>query len=798
MVKVKESLPYLIISLLITVIYYEVLRGSFVLMDRDLYWFFYQNSRFLAEGLKTGHLPLWNPYTYGGEPFFAQAQPGALYPLHWLYAIFPVDELFSRFLILHVAMIGFSTVLLVRECGGSRMAATIGGIVTAFSGITASLINLQSSLFALAWLPFVSWSLIRSMRRNSIGYAFLSGMAFSMMVFVGGMEVLAMGIGLCAVFISVPQLFPIGTITTRFRRRVFLFSVSLVSLILVSAVQLIPFYELTRYSYRTEGLNIDEALTWSLHPREWFYFVLPDLFKRGNDYYWQEQNWLRTIYVGTVPLILVLVFAMRARKKALGIAAVSAGCLLLATSAYLPLYNEIVQWIPGLRSIRYPSKFLMILGVMIALASALGWDRLNPKKLDPTSRKFMARVFIGLSIASAFLLFLTEISTESICRWFDTLITENEIELPTDGFVHNSMRFLALTSLASLGVYLSMKKGAVAKIGRTMIPVLIVIDLVGASPYANCFYPKEFLDILPHRISHLQDRAGYFRIFSHSKIWERKYREKDDLLESGVDLFMPNAPMQYKIHHSQGYKVLTLARISQIIDSILLSEQPDETRLVDLLNIRYILWPEEIDSPDYRLIELSDSLFYYENSRALERSFLARDYRVCRTGIEYQAIMEDPRYDPRQLVLLDEVPALPREKAIPGRDGAGWDEEVKILRYEPERVTILVRNNTPGFLVLSDAYYPGWKATVNNRETKIYRADYAFRAVAIEAGTSVVDFRYEPESLALGATISAGSILLLTGLLTTVAIYRLVSACLLTRHDHLKELIGIKARATHE
>ncbi len=798
MEKVKNSIPYLTLSLLVTVIYYEVLCGNFVLMDRDLYWFFYQNSRFLAEGLQAGYLPLWNPYSFGGEPFFAQAQPAALYPLHWLYAFFPVDALFSRFLILHVAMVGFSTALLVRECGGSRTAATVGGVTAAFSGITASLIDLQSSLFALAWLPFASWSLIRSMRRNSTGYAFLTGMAFSMMVFVGGLEVLAMGIGLCAALISAPQLFPIGTIATRAGRRVFLFSVSLVCMILVSAVQWIPFYELTRYSYRTEGLSINEALTWSLHPREWFYFVLPDLFKRGNDYYWQEQNWLRTIYVGVVPLILALVFAMRARKKVLGIAAVSAGCLLFATGGYLPVYNEILQWIPGLRSIRYPSKFLMILAVMIALASALGWDRLHPKKLDRGSRKFIARFFIGLSVASALLLFLTEISTESIFRWFDTLIMKNDLELPPDGFVHNTMRFLALTSLASLGVCLSMKKGAPGKIGRAMIPVLLVIDLVGASPYANCFYPKESLDLQPKRISQLRDRKGYFRVFSHNKIWERKYKEKGDMLGNGADLFMPNSPMQYKIHHSQGYKVLTLSRFSQIVDSILLSERPDETRLVDLLNIRYILWPEEVVSPDYRLIESSDSLFYYENRRVIDRSFLARDYRVCRSGIEYQTIMEDPQYDPRQLVLLDEVPTLAQLKATPGRDNSELEDWVEILRYEPERVTIRVKNKGHRFLVLSDAYYPGWKATINNRETRIYRANYAFRAVAIEPGISMVEFRFEPESLAIGATISFGSILLVAGLMATVIIFRSASVSLLTRRDHPKELAGIKTRTTHQ
>jgi uncharacterized membrane protein YfhO len=53
-------------------------------------------------------------------------------------------------------------------------------------------------------------------------------------------------------------------------------------------------------------------------------------------------------------------------------------------------------------------------------------------------------------------------------------------------------------------------------------------------------------------------------------------------------------------------------------------------------------------------------------------------------------------------------------------------------------------------LVLSDTYYPGWKAFVDGKETKIYRADYAFRAIPLNAGTHRVEFTYDPISFKLG------------------------------------------------
>jgi uncharacterized membrane protein YfhO len=66
-------------------------------------------------------------------------------------------------------------------------------------------------------------------------------------------------------------------------------------------------------------------------------------------------------------------------------------------------------------------------------------------------------------------------------------------------------------------------------------------------------------------------------------------------------------------------------------------------------------------------------------------------------------------------------------------------------------LSLLVRAREKSLLVVSDTYYPGWKAFVNGKETKIYRADYAFRAIPLDAGTHRVEFIYDPISLKLGA-----------------------------------------------
>jgi hypothetical protein len=802
MLNARRSFPYLAILALVFLTYYRVIVGNALLLDRDLYWFFYQNSRYLARYFSAGKIPLWNPYVSNGEPFFAQAQPGVLYPPDWLYAWIPVDALFSRLLVSHVALFGVFTALLVRELGGGRVAAAIGGISVAFSGITTSLIPLQSSLFAISWLPLALWSLVRSLKRDSIVYSILAGTAFCMMVLVGGIEVLAMGLALAAALTALPRYFPIDGDIPTIKKRFCLFGIMLLALFLLSAAQLLPFVELTRYSYRTSGVSVGEALTWSVHPIEWLYFVIPDAFRRGRDFYWVEQNWLRATYIGVVTLLLGSVFIWKNRRRALGFVVLALGCLLLATGGYLPFYRDIVPWIPGLRSIRYPSKFLMIFGFLAALAAAFGWESLAQRQRNGRQSKGATSIFLALSVSTAVLFLACSTTGLPVEHWMERIVADRGSELSPGGLLHNLRRFLAFSSLTSMSIFTAMKSGKTRVAGLVTIPSLLILDLMGAMPYATLFYPSDSLKGETGRISALKgDSKGLFRIYSNNRLWERKFKDMNQLIEMGTDLFMPNTGMQERLYQSQGYRVLTLSRVDQIMNSILHTSRPDSSRLVDLLNIRYMLWPTEINSPKYRLIDSSDSLYFYEDRGVLPRAFLVDTYRVCHTGEEFQKIMMDPSFEPCRFLLLDKEPRLP----------PGWDPEgksnscptggVEVLLYEPERIRLRVDATTSRFLFLGDAYFPGWKAFVDGRPREVLRADYAFRAIAVERGQHIIEFRYEPRSVIIGSVISAGSILLILGsLISALAarILRTAAAGLRAKRDHLAKRFRIKACSSHQ
>ena len=76
---------------------------------------------------------------------------------------------------------------------------------------------------------------------------------------------------------------------------------------------------------------------------------------------------------------------------------------------------------------------------------------------------------------------------------------------------------------------------------------------------------------------------------------------------------------------------------------------------------------------------------------------------------------------------------------------------------------VRVTTKSTVFLVTSDAYYPGWRATIDGAPAQLYRADYALRGVPVSAGTHLVRFEFQPRSFYYGVIVTAISLL---GLIT--------------------------------
>ena len=88
----------------------------------------------------------------------------------------------------------------------------------------------------------------------------------------------------------------------------------------------------------------------------------------------------------------------------------------------------------------------------------------------------------------------------------------------------------------------------------------------------------------------------------------------------------------------------------------------------------------------------------------------------------------------------------------------------EIAGYTPERVEIHTAGDVPGLLLLADAFYPGWHASVDGREVPIYPANVLFRGVPVPAGEHSVVFTFEPTGWRLGLLAGGTALVLITAL----------------------------------
>jgi hypothetical protein len=172
--------------------------------------------------------------------------------------------------------------------------------------------------------------------------------------------------------------------------------------------------------------------------------------------------------------------------------------------------------------------------------------------------------------------------------------------------------------------------------------------------------------------------------------------------------------------------------------------------------------------PAYKLVHSGD-VKIYENLEVLPRAFGLYQAVVAPDDEEALALLADPATDPARRIILSKADRLGTPAPAPDSRPI-----VRILDYDAEEVRLEANFEAPGYLVLADAYYPGWQAEVDGLPAAILRADLYFRAVPLEAGQHHVVFRYRPASVRWGLVISGGAALaaLLAGLVLALGAYR--------------------------
>jgi hypothetical protein len=155
----------------------------------------------------------------------------------------------------------------------------------------------------------------------------------------------------------------------------------------------------------------------------------------------------------------------------------------------------------------------------------------------------------------------------------------------------------------------------------------------------------------------------------------------------------------------------------------------------------------------------------YRLEGALPRAWVVPAQQVVRGGDAALAAVTRPGFDPRAAAVTESrVAGVPRSPGAPAGSGAAG---ARIVRYDDERVVIRAHTDRPGMLVLSDTWFPGWKAEVDGAGAPVEQVDYVLRGVPLRPGEHTVSLRYAPASWTAGRIVSA---LTLAGLVLILAL----------------------------
>jgi hypothetical protein len=672
--------------------------------------------------IRAGRWPLWVPHAYTGAPFFANPQTALLFPLTWLAWVLPPAAALTLITALKLLGAGLAMYGFLRA--GLRV------------GVPAALIGALGFEFSTT---LVGW----------IGWAFGSSIMILPLLFLAVERVREPGrrraIAFLALVVALHVLagYPQATLhallaagawalaRARGADRVFLVRCAAGALLGMglAAGQIVPFAEYAResavWAYRRQwmaplAVPAESAIT----------LLMPYAFGGGADGWGRWQFNIVATHAGLVPLLLAPLGAVAGWRRAGGRFFTVFGLVVAAVHFGLPGGAALAS-LPGLA---LGSNLRLMPHLVFALCAlgALGADAIARGEASPRAWPLRAW-FVVLALAG-----LGWVAAHLGAPGARTLAWPLEIQL--------GLALAGLTAAAVLAL------GWQARGGIGWSIALVALQIVSVVPPAWAYLPtieRRWLYPDTPALAWLRAQPGHARV----------------LMPGHVGLL-------YGLSEAHGYDGLTPRRIAELVGSLGTGtgivrgylQSPLEgvgsealspaavltSPVIDLLGVRYVmlppgaapLWPElrpGYDGPDARV---------YVNERALPRAFLAFRAR-CAGDVLAPRLLRAHELDPRAEVVLAGC-ATP-----PASGPASAASSVQMRADEPARLRITTAADAPAWLVVTDTWFPGWRARLDGREAPLWRADHAFRAVWVPAGSHEVEMRFEPGSVRLGAALSA-------------------------------------------
>jgi hypothetical protein len=720
-VQVKVSLLlYLFLSLLA---FYPCLFLGQAYFDNDLLAQFGPWRAFLKDQLARGHIPLWNPYSLGGQPFFADLQNMMLYPLNYLTLPFSVPMGLSVFFFIHLFWAAFGMHLWLKSLGLSENSCRVGALLFAFSGFFWLELVHPPVLAAFAWLPWLFVRLEQLAKNPKPLNAFTAGFCFAMLFLCGSFQVTVGAFyGGLAYFFFRFLLDGKKTSAANLSAKSFFFlSLFLLWGALPLVGQLIPSLEFSALTVRRAPDQTYEQSNsrLPLNPATLYQFFLPRLtvpegkemaeaIQFGNT---NEDNHLAANlgYLGVwVPFFILLAFRHKEKRLVRYLGGFTLFSLLLCFGRYTPLHRILCAILPGLSIIRVPYRFLFLYILAASALAAFGFEQQlseNPSK---------TKIFQGLKIplVYAFVLYLAALFRPSM-TWREILgLTLGITALFLSAFTKSKLKLLSSLLLAI----------------ALVLPLLLSgMDDFKPAPASNFDFAQNSKSLVegasrikPYRLIFYNSQMGY----------PIKVDGRDYILN-----YPQNAACALKIKNFGGYNPLML-QIKKDIGTLPLKP------LVQLGAIRGVVTEVAKGTmPDFKL-ESFPPYFIYEYQKPLPYAYAPQKLVVESDANRRLGLLQNPGFDATQTGVLSEPFPTQWMNSLETGKPAGLQSLLEKDESDDQSFSLtLDRSN---LVVFCEVMYPGWKAFIDGQPTPIYTADHFLRAIYAPAGPHQVEFRFDP------------------------------------------------------
>ncbi|MFN8525012.1 MAG: hypothetical protein U0821_18105 [Chloroflexota bacterium] len=373
-------LPVPAYALCSLILFREGLAGA-SFYERDTFLFYEPLTRWFAEQLRGGSLPLWMPLMFGGYPLFADGEIGMLYPLNLL--VLPLASPTYATIVLrwvHLVLAASFMWAFLRVLGIGGFGPFVGGLTFGYGSFLVAQLHHENVVRSAIWLPLVLLCLERAFQVTGWSrqrWLALGGLALAMAAL--GLHIQAVAMTLLALALFTTVRLALGPVPGPPAERLLLlvWAPGLVAAIgaAASAVQWLPLLELGRMSYRGPGLGYDLASTWPLRWQNLATVAFPYIFRMEDGRYamlWQQ--WESFLYVGMAPLGLAglgLLFTRRRTAVYFGLLAILALFVGLADQSPLNLHEALWK-LPGFSSLRAPGRYAYLVVFGLAGLAALG------------------------------------------------------------------------------------------------------------------------------------------------------------------------------------------------------------------------------------------------------------------------------------------------------------------------------------------------------------------------------------------------------------------------------------------